>query len=160
MTPCIDPPYFVTPNVAGSSSVPLSSTSTTIVDASNQLAELLLDYLTPCFSQYFKQVFGDEYETIISIKQPWTAVDLILLLDKHWISVFGDIYPSKYHNKVKILARLAKYLWGGKMNSNSRSQLKEFGGACEFVFDIVDRTKSRKEGDEARAKLKTIISTL
>ena len=39
-----------------------------------------------------KKAYDDPWLEIVNIKPPWTLVDVLQLLDKHWIAVFGLSY--------------------------------------------------------------------
>lgn len=40
--------------------------------------------------------YDNLWTTVISIKPPWTLKDLLLILDKHWIAVFGQVLDRVY----------------------------------------------------------------
>ncbi|XP_048587290.1 uncharacterized protein LOC5502110 isoform X3 [Nematostella vectensis] len=46
------------------------------------------------------------WEAIVCIKPPWTLQDLLHIIDKHWIAVFGDVIKRSMHPTVKDLKKL------------------------------------------------------
>lgn len=54
-----------------------------------------------------KAAFDDLWLHIVIVKPPWTNLyDILKCFEKHWIAVFGCIYPKDLQTKLDILKNL------------------------------------------------------
>lgn len=55
-----------------------------------------------------KQAFDDLWLYLVLLKPPWTLSDILCCMEKHWIAVFGYIYPRDMRDKLSLLNNLWK----------------------------------------------------
>ncbi|PFX28137.1 Transcriptional protein SWT1 [Stylophora pistillata] len=52
-----------------------------------------------------RAAYEDLWDKIVFIKPPWTLADLLQLLDKHWIAVFGQVFKRNIRTTVENLRK-------------------------------------------------------
>lgn len=52
-----------------------------------------------------RAAYDDLWDKIVFIKPPWTLADLLQLLDKHWIAVFGQVFKRNIKSTVEDLRK-------------------------------------------------------
>lgn len=55
-----------------------------------------------------KQVFDELWCHIVLVKPPWKLADIFRCIEKHWIAVFGYVYPRDMREKIDHLNSLWK----------------------------------------------------
>eukprot|EP00158_Paraphelidium_tribonemae_P005905 Partr_v1_DN27581_c0_g1_i4_m30731 putative SWT1 RNA endoribonuclease homolog (S. cerevisiae) len=54
---------------------------------------LLMSQLPLTMYKYLTDAYGNDYLEIVAKRPPWSLVDMLFLLRKHWIAVFSDHFP-------------------------------------------------------------------
>ncbi|XP_031557115.1 uncharacterized protein LOC116293784 [Actinia tenebrosa] len=77
--------------------------------------------------------YDNLWDKIVYIKPPWTLQDLLIIINKHWIAVFGEVVDRKLQDTVK---ELTKHL----------DPQKAVPGCMANVAPIVDLAKTLFDG--------------
>ncbi|KAJ3599662.1 hypothetical protein NHX12_033618 [Muraenolepis orangiensis] len=68
------------------------------------LENCLKEALSHILEVEMKAAYDDLWEDIVFVKQPWELLDVLKCIKKHWIAVFGDIFPrNRLHTVVTLL---------------------------------------------------------
>ena len=60
-----------------------------------QLFALILDRFPPAMHRQFSATLGHDIYRDIALPEPWTAIDIFSMLQKHWMSVFSECFPRQ-----------------------------------------------------------------
>jgi len=82
------------------------------------------------------------WETIVFIKPPWTLADLLQLLDKHWIAVFGQVFKRNVKSTVD---GLRKHFGGSGGSPGCLSMASTILGEAHTLFEAI-ATRSSYNG--------------
>ncbi|XP_059197577.1 transcriptional protein SWT1 isoform X2 [Centropristis striata] len=82
----------------------------------SELEECLREVLSDVLEVEMKAAFEDLWLEIVYIKPPWTLLDVLQCLKKHWIAVFGHIVPRDY---LQTVLSLIDFFNSGKTSDRS-----------------------------------------
>ncbi len=86
-----------------------------------------------------KHVYEDIWLHIVVVKPPWKFPDILRCIEKHWIAVFGYVYPRDMREKLEHLNGLR-----AKLKATSSAQHKERVTLIQSaicVLQLVQRTR-------------------
>ncbi|XP_070175598.1 serine-rich adhesin for platelets-like [Littorina saxatilis] len=95
---------------------------------------VLRSSLSPLVEKEMKEAFGNLWSDVVYKKPPWSAHDLALILQKHWIAVFGQKMDRRLKNPIEHLANqlrpeTATQLTGEKIQELLSNSLQLVRGA-------------------------------
>lgn len=79
-------------------------------DLTCELQCIMREGLAVVVETEMRAAYDDLWDKIVFIKPPWTLTDLLQLLDKHWIAVFGQVFKRSIKSTVE---DLRKHFSGG-----------------------------------------------
>ncbi|KAI9005683.1 PIN domain-containing protein [Hyaloraphidium curvatum] len=105
-----------------------------------QVHALLPALLTPAFLHHFHRLLSADPSIVSPPKSgSWTTTELLSLVNRHWISVFSEVYPRSLRDQLpalqqacKTLDRMAEYGLGTLTAEEERTFLK----AAEVLIGI------------------------
>ncbi|KAM3876315.1 transcriptional protein SWT1 [Diretmus argenteus] len=89
----------------------------------SELENCLKEVLSEVLEVEMKAAFDDLWEEIVYLKPPWTLHGILQCLRKHWVAVFGLIFPRR---KLEAVLKLTDFLTTAKVEcSNTLTALRE-----------------------------------
>lgn len=86
------------------------------------------------------KAFGsDLWLQVVAIKPPWTFKDIVQLLDKHWIAVFGMVVGRNLKESVTHLSQYVKKKNSMTSLAQQASTLIEQGYKLLQAFSVNDK---------------------
>ncbi|KAL9958438.1 hypothetical protein ACROYT_G035450 [Oculina patagonica] len=74
-------------------------------DLACELQCIMREGLAVVVETEMRVAYDDLWDKIVFIKPPWTLADLLQLLDKHWITVFGQVFKRNTKTTVEDLRK-------------------------------------------------------
>ncbi|XP_078350635.1 uncharacterized protein LOC144635377 isoform X2 [Oculina patagonica] len=74
-------------------------------DLACELQCIMREGLAVVVETEMRAAYDDLWDKIVFIKPPWTLADLLQLLDKHWIAVFGQVFKRNTKTTVEDLRK-------------------------------------------------------
>ncbi|KAK3727177.1 hypothetical protein QZH41_015196, partial [Actinostola sp. cb2023] len=71
-----------------------------------ELKCILREGLAVAVEAEMRLAYDDLWDKIVYLKPPWTLMDLLQILNKHWIAVFGDVVRRSLQATVKELMKI------------------------------------------------------
>lgn len=89
-----------------------------------------------------KEVFNEMWEHIVLKKPPWSLLDVLQCVEKHWIAVFGFVYPKYMRTKCDKLRIMFKQAKCNKTLSTSGvTQREELVDAAVAILGTIKSTR-------------------
>ncbi|XP_032777614.2 uncharacterized protein LOC116916472 [Daphnia magna] len=106
-----------------------------------QFEECIVDSISQLLEYEMKQVYEDIWHQIVLIKPPWNLRDLLRCIDKHWIAVFGYIYPKDMHQKLNHLSNMWKNI--KTKNTVKQEEREMILQSCICILQLIQRTRKQ-----------------
>lgn len=110
--------------------------------------EQLIAFLPQAIQHWFEAAYGSDYDLLYSITPPWSVIDLIRMVRKHWMAVFSEHVPKTVSSdSIQKLEKLTnEWIKLGKL---------EFGKSSDVPDDpLRTQTLVRVDGDQSSFKYK------
>lgn len=109
-------------------------------DLSCEAESLLREGLAAVIQEEMSKAFGsDLWLQVVAIKPPWTFKDIVQLLDKHWIAVFGMVVGRNLKESVTHLSQYVKKKNSMTSLAQQASTLIEQGYKLLQAFSVNDK---------------------
>ncbi|KAI9563958.1 hypothetical protein GHT06_007696 [Daphnia sinensis] len=106
-----------------------------------QFEECIVESMSQLLEYEMVQVYEDMWSKIVLVKPPWNLRDLLRCIDKHWIAVFGYIYPKDMHQKLNHLSNMWKNIkTKGTVKQEEREMIVQ-SGIC--ILQLIQRTRKQ-----------------
>ncbi|XP_057371119.1 transcriptional protein SWT1-like [Daphnia carinata] len=106
-----------------------------------QFEECIVDSMSQLLEYEMKQVYEDIWHQIVLIKPPWNFRDLLRCIDKHWIAVFGYIYPKDMQQKLNHLSNMWKNIKTKVTVQQEEREMILQSAIC--ILQLVQRTRNQ-----------------
>lgn len=101
--------------------------------------------LTKSVESSFQKYLGDDWEYLVNRRKPYRAIDILYLLDKHWISVFSSILPKYSHRYIIDALDLLKARMRGGGKGMEEEKLKELLQNIQILFGHTPRINNNNK---------------
>jgi len=88
-----------------------------------------------------KHVYEDIWLQIIIVKPPWKLQDIFRCVEKHWIAVFGYVYPRDMREKMDHFCNLWKRLKAQNVLDYKDRNTIAHSGVC--ILQLIQRTRKQ-----------------
>ncbi|XP_046845452.1 transcriptional protein SWT1-like [Xenia sp. Carnegie-2017] len=119
-----------------------------------ELQIILREGLSYIIESEMRKAYDDLWEEITFIKPPWTLIDVLQLLDKHWIAVFGHILKR---DKKKIIEELRQKFDDRKGTASSLQFCSEM---LKLALELFQCFSYHSNYDEAIPKCLAAVTVL
>lgn len=88
-----------------------------------------------------KAVYEELWNQIVVVKPPWRLLDIFRCVEKHWIAVFGYVYPRDMRDKIDHL----NTIWKRYKNNNEMGQKEreDLVNSTICILQLVQRTRKQ-----------------
>lgn len=88
-----------------------------------------------------KHVYEDIWLQVIIVKPPWKLADIFRCVEKHWIAVFGYVYPRDMREKMEHLSNLWKRFRAQNVLEKKDRETIAQSGIC--ILQLIQRTRKQ-----------------
>lgn len=111
------------------------------------------DILSSIIESEMKDIFGDLWMRIVIVKPPWSLLDALKCIERHWIAVFGFLFPQDMKNTIEQFSSLLK---NGFCNIDDDKQILSIFEFSSTICLNIQLKFNNNEADIALSKLREL----
>lgn len=96
-----------------------------------------------------KEVYDEMWEQIVLVKPPWSLLDILRCVEKHWIAVFSYVYPKDLKTKTDLLNSMLKQAKRNRKTVQAQlspSQRQTLVDTTVIILQTIQRTRKQFHG--------------